>query len=162
MKLYAANYISPIETEGTFTDVYVEDVETRIINDGLFYIAFEMYYNRNNQRISLGIHVLPFQGRNDDSDGSPTTNRTAYAKLIASGEEFPLLEVLAANNGELPGTYEISNFGYPNAEDAAMYFGGGSIGNSRITILNPLAIGFVLDTILMKGEKVGVQFQFLE
>jgi len=162
MKLQSQNYISPILTEGTFVNVFIEDGKKEIIDNSLYYIEFLMYCVKDNVKVILDRCTLPFQGNNNDSEESPTTNRTAYAKEIATGEIVPLLAVLAANNMQLPATHVIEDIGYPNREDSLLYFDGGSIDDCNISLTNPLAQLFIKDAVVMKGEKIGVQFEFVE
>lgn len=75
MKLHAPIYTSPIPTEGTFTDVYVEEKNFLIQRDNrLFAIEFEMYYLKEGKKIIFPEPFrLEFRGNNTDPENS---NRT--------------------------------------------------------------------------------------
>lgn len=82
------------------------------------------------------------------------------AELEGSEERItvPLFAYLAENNGEMPEDYVMVDYGYPTYEKVMQYFEGGTLNNPEITISAPLAIGFLMNNLVMNGEAVGVQF----
>jgi len=74
----------------------------------------------------------------------------------------PLLQYLYAHEGVMPEVYEVTDWGFPSYEDVLQYFEGGDRSNLDISITNPFARGWLLNTLVMKNEKVGVQFQFVD
>jgi hypothetical protein len=71
MKLQAQTYISPILTEGTFENVFIEETKFEVKRkDKYFAITFEMYCFKNEQRVLLDTSVLAFLGMNNDEVNS--------------------------------------------------------------------------------------------
>lgn len=84
MKLFCANYESPLDNEGTFENVYIEEIEyNRGRKNEFFYVDFEMYHFKNGKRVRLGdIFRVAFTGSNDDMEsGLPTTNKTSVLRV---------------------------------------------------------------------------------
>jgi len=75
---------------------------------------------------------------------------------------IPMLEYLYANEGQFPEDYQIVDWGFPNYTDVLKYFEGGTLTDPELFINNPFARGWLLNNLYMKGEKVGVQFNFLD
>lgn len=154
MKFKATSYKSPYPTEGLFTDVYIEDVN--IIHNrrkNYLNVTFEMYYMLGDERIVLDSVDMGFMGVSGDA---VTSNQTAY--VSKDGVEEPLLQVLYANQGVLPEGYEIVEFGYPSYGDVKQYFTGGNFNTPEIDVENPIAIGFMYNKLMFKGEPVIHQF----
>ncbi|MBU2526244.1 MAG: hypothetical protein KKC03_06560 [Bacteroidetes bacterium] len=173
-------YVSPNPKQGTFRDVFVEEVQTlRRKNDLLYVVDFEMYYNRGNERVVLATMRRLFKGTNDDPNG---TNRVSMLRYPNSAfdpefvgdenttmEEFnlaatefietPLLAYLAANAGVMPAGAEITDIGYPSYEDLKDFFTGDGFEEEDIVLTNPIAQNWVLAQE-MNGEPLSVQFQF--
>jgi hypothetical protein len=63
-----------------------------------------------------------------------------------------------ANNGVMPQDYEMVDFGWPTYEKVMQYFEGGTLESPEITPSAPLAIGFLMNNLVMNGEAVGAQF----
>lgn len=84
MKLFAEIYPSPQDNEGTYQNVYIEDVSYQVKrNENLFSIDFEMYHFKNDKRVKLDEFKISFRGSNADlENGLPTTNKTAIIKLL--------------------------------------------------------------------------------
>jgi hypothetical protein len=170
MKLKAENYTSPLLNQGTFTDVFVEDTKvTHKRNDKYLALEFEMYYFKNEQRVSLAFSQLAFLGMEDDE---VSTNKTTlisipnpdYDAEVEDSQErltVGLFAYLEENNGVYPEDYNIVDYGYPTYEKALQYFEGGTFESPEIVITEPLAIGFILNTLVINGEVVGSQFSIV-
>jgi len=181
MKLHAANYVSPDPHQGTFTDVFIEEVATnRMKNKYLYKIDFEMFYFKDSQRVVLHRFHRVFQGNHGDL---VDTNRTMIMKYpnpdydpdyeFTEGDteevivqkatpEFSVsvLQYLAENNNQFPAGFEVVDYGYPNYQDLANFFSGDEFGNENILITNPLAELWFLNQKEL-GEAIGTQFQFV-
>lgn len=171
MKLFCANYTSPIETEGKFENVYFEDVSysRNRLNNSLI-IIFEMYYLKNDKRIVLSRLEMSFLGNEEDAISS---NKTLFVEIanpdydaLVEGSQEKLTVPLLGSDGNynfdvqtIP--FEIVDYGYPTCEKVLQYFEGGSLLNPEITVTDPLAMGFVLNTFFIKNEKLGLQFSFI-
>ena len=193
MKLHAPTYASPIDIEGTFTDVFIEDAIVSIQKSKKYLsVTFEMYYFKNQQKIVLDQRTLGFYGGSGDSETSkkaaivsiPNPITEPYEEQIPNPDydvenpeslEFitvtitpsqtinvALMQYLADNNGELPEVYEVVDFGYPDFNTALQFFSGGERGNLDIQIPNPFARLWLKDSLVMKNQKVGSQFDFLD
>lgn len=170
MKLQSQTYVSPKLEQGTFTNVYIEDVSmTHKRNDKYISIGFEMYFIKNGQRVVLDTKEIAFQGMEDDL---VSTNRTTTvsihnpdydAQVEGSLERniVPLFAYLAAHNGVMPADYLMVDYGYPTYEKVMQYFEGGTLESPEINITSPLAVGFLLGTLVMNGEVIGNQFTLL-
>lgn len=118
MKLHTATYKSPYPTQGTFENIYIEDVSYRINRiEKLLVIKFQMYYEVDSKRIVLDENQLSFKGSNSDlSQGLPNSNKTAYIKVYNPdyNPEIPqTIEVPNPNYDEnIPITIEIANPDY--------------------------------------------------
>lgn len=84
MKLFAEVYPSPMDSDGTYQNVYIEDVSYQVKrNDNLFSIDFEMYHFKNNKKVKIDEFKISFRGSNTDlENGLPTTNKTAIIRLL--------------------------------------------------------------------------------
>jgi len=184
MQLYTPTYHSPSPTEGTFTEVFIEEVsfERKRIDKHLT-IRFEMYYFRGEEKIVISNSHISFVGMNADS---ANTNRTTilsipnvdydaqvaaidveaedYEALVAAVPtrvNVPMLEYLSTHEGVLPEGYEVVDWGFPSYEDVLQYFEGGSLAEPELFVTQPFARQWFLNNIYMKGEKVGTQFTFI-
>jgi len=231
MKLKATNYVSPIPTEGTFAEVFIEETDVLIRkNKKYMSITFEMYYFRNGERIVLDERNIAFYGMQGDKETSnklavisvpnedyefqvanvpikvevnnpeydprefinefnpdynqddpesqlmipvlnPTYNNvqfilidnpsyTAQVAAIPQRVTVPFLQYLYTHEGQLPAEYEVVEWGYPNYQDSLQYFEGGDKSKLEIDIVNPFAREWLRNTLIMKNEKIGVQFNF--
>lgn len=204
MKLKCSTYNSPIDSEGIFNEVYIEDTSYSIdrINK-MFIIKFEMYYIKNSKRIVLEEGQISFRGSNQDLiDKLPTTNRTTilsipnenYDVLVAAIPleiEIPnpedssstitvpnpnydsevaaiptrvnvnMVKYIYAHQGEMPPEYTVVDWGYATQEDALKYFTGGDLTNPELFFINQFAKDWFKNNVQMKGENVGVQFEFM-
>lgn len=171
MKLFCQNYVSPLETEGKFENVYFEDVSyTRNRLSNSLIIIFEMYFIKNNKRIVLQRLEKSFVGNEGDE---MSTNRTLFVEIAnpdynveIEGSQEKLTVPLFGSDGNysfdvqtIP--FEIVDFGYPTCEKVLQYFEGGTLENPEITVTNPLAQGFVLNEFKRENEPLGVQFNFI-
>lgn len=167
MKLNAQTYVSPKLEQGTFTNVTIEDVcLTHKRHDNYIAIGFEMSYIKNDKKVILDTVEMGFLGMENDvvSPNRTTTMSIPNPDYDAQLEDskpritVPLFAYLAANNGVMPQDYEMVDFGWPTYEKVMQYFEGGTLNNPEITISAPLAIGFLMNNLVMNGEAVGVQF----
>jgi hypothetical protein len=172
MKLFTETYNSPLEGQGAFSKVFIEETQiTHKRQENYFSVTFEMYVIGNDKRIILATNTLAFQGMNFEANNS---NRTALAKIkntevlpeeIGSEKEFinvPLLELLSKNKGKLPKGATISDFGHPTFEDALNYFDGGTLEAPELTIENEFAKQWIINTLIMNGQNlVSQNFEFI-
>lgn len=170
MKLHAAIYTSPLLNQGTFTNVTIEDVcLIHKKNEKYISIAFEMSYLKNNQKVVLDNVTLGFLGmENDQVSSNKTTtfsvpNPDYDSQLEGSQERItvPLFAYLMDNKGVMPTDYVMVDYGYPNYEKVMQYFEGGTLESPEINITEPLAIGFLMNNLIMNGEAVGNQFKIV-
>lgn len=100
MKLFAQIYPSPLDVEGTYNNVYIEDIGYEVKrNDNFFAIDFEMYHIKNGKRVKLDNARITFKGSNEEMDlGLPTTNKTAT--LLVTNPDY---------NPDIPSMLEIAN-----------------------------------------------------
>ncbi len=63
---------------------------------------------------------------------------------------------------QFPEGYEITDYGYPNYEDVVTYLEGGTVHDPELFISNPIALGFLLNKVVINKEPIGVQFRLLE
>lgn len=163
MKLQAQNYKSPILTEGNFQNVFIEETSIQIKRqENYLRIDFQMYYLVNSEKVLLAKHYLAFQGMNDSGY---STNRKATFKFnedLDEQEPRGLIEYITENEGVYPENYQMIDWGYPSFEDALNYLSGGSFENPEIQPVNDFVKAWILNTVIMKGEFIGNQFQFVE
>ena len=163
MKLKAPIYNSLILTEGKFENVFIEDTAITLKRkDSYLKIDFDMYIEKINQIIPLDTSSIVFQGMNSDSN---STNRKATFLFLddAEGQEpRPLIPYLNENGGNYPENYFMVAWGFPSYEDALLYLNGGSFQSPEITPVNEFVKQWILNTVVMKGEYIGKQFQFVE
>lgn len=94
-----------------------------------------------------------------------TIDNPNYDSQLASIKRdihIPLLEYLYSHEGNFPEVYDIVQWGYPNFQDALQYFDGGDRTNPEITISNPFAREWMKNNVVMKGETLGTQFNFVD
>ncbi|WP_268846465.1 hypothetical protein [Flavobacterium aestivum] len=160
MKLIAQNYVSPIITEGTFQNVFIEETSIQLKRkDSRLRIDFDMYYIKNGCPIVLASSYIAFQGMNDDPN---STNRKATFKFNNSEEVHGLIEYVAQNGGQYPTDYIMVDWGCASYEDALTYLFGGSFQNPELHPVNDFVRAWILNTVVMKSEYIGNQFQFVE
>ena len=163
MKLTAAIYNSPILTEGKFENVFIEEMTITLKRkDSYLRIDFDMYIEKDNQLIFLDKSSIAFQGMNSDSN---STNRKATFKFLDDPEQQEprgLIDYIMANQGNYPENFKMVDWGFPSYEDALLYLNGGSFQSPEITPVNEFVKDWILNTVVMKGEYIGKQFQFVE
>lgn len=156
--------------QGTFENVTIEDVcLTHKRSEKYIAITFEMSYLKNNQKVVLDTVTMGFQGmENEELSSNRTTTFSIpnpdYDTLIEGSQEritVPLFDYLTANNGVMPIDYVIIDYGYPTYEKVMQYFEGGKLLDPEIRITDPLAVGFLLNNLIMNGEAVGNQFKMV-
>lgn len=163
MKLTAQIYNSPIITEGKFENVSIEETAITLKRqDSYLRIDFDMYIEKEGQIIVLDKSSIAFQGMNNDEN---STNRKSTFKFLNDPEEQEprgLIAYLAENSGNYPENFRMIDWGFPSYEDALLYLNGGSFQNPEIQPVNEFVKAWILNTVVMKGEFIGVQFQFVE
>lgn len=163
MKLTSQVYNSPILTEGKFENVSIEETAITLKRkDSYLKIDFDMYVVREGQIVVLDKSTIAFQGMNDDE---VSTNRKSTFKFLNDSEaQEPrgLMDYIMANQGNYPKDYKMVDWGYPSYEDALLYLNGGSFQSPEITPVNEFVKQWILNTVVMKGEFIGKQFQFVE
>lgn len=163
MKLQAINYTSPIETEGQFTNVFIEETSVQLKRqENYLKIDFEMYYMRNEKKVILAQNFIAFQGMDNDP---VNTNRKATFKFNSDTEEQEprgLIDYLMANAGEYPTNFKMIDWGYPTYEQALNFLTGGNFDNPEVQPINDFVRSWILNTVIMKNEAIGAQFQFVE
>lgn len=167
MELRAQNYVSPLASQGNFTDIKIIDSRlTHRRDDKYLEIEFEMSYVKNDIKQVLAKKSMGFQGMENDE---VSTNRTTtmsipnpdYDAGIEGSQQrmiVPLFDYLTANANVMPLDYTIVDYGYPTYEKVMMYFTGGTLDAPEIFITDPLAIGFLLNNLIINGEVVKTQF----
>lgn len=126
MKLKALTYNSPVDTEGTYENVYIEDVSFEIKrNENFFAIDFEMYHIKNDKRVKLDSARIAFKGNNTELEqGLPTTNRTAVLKVFNPDYDPNIPQFLTVDNPEhdpnIPATIEVANPDYDETIEGSL------------------------------------------
>ena len=163
MKLTSQIYNSPILTEGKFENVSIEETAITLKRkDSYLRIDFDMYVEKEGEIILLDKSNIAFQGM---YDSEVSTNKTATFKFNDDTEEQEprgLIAYLAENNGNYPQDYYMVDWGYPSYEDALTYLSGGSFQSPELHPINDFVRAWILNTVIMKGEFIGKQFQFVE
>ncbi|KIQ22643.1 hypothetical protein RT99_05915 [Flavobacterium sp. MEB061] len=160
MKLNTTLYVSPIVTEGKFDDVYIEDTSFELNRkDSILRINFEMFYFRDGKRTVISTASLGFQGMNDDVN---STNEKTLFKFNDSEDTHGLIQYFLDNNGMYPENSEIVNWGFPSFEDALTYLNGGSFQNPELHPVNDFVKDWIRNSVIMKSEAIGNQFEFVE
>jgi hypothetical protein len=171
MKLTTQKYESPLENQGSFDNVIIQDVAiTHRRLDKFLSIRFEMSCIKNNKKVIICIKEMMFIGMEDDIVSSNQTTLMSipnpdYDSQLEGSEEritVPMFGYLESNNGVMPSDFTIVDYGYPTYEKVMGYFNGGTLDNPEITITEPLAIGFILNKLIMNEEPVGNQFTITE
>lgn len=163
MKLTSQIYNSPILTEGKFENVSIEETAITLKRqDSYLRIDFNMYIEKEGKLIVLDSSSIAFQGMNEDEN---STNRRATFKFLNDTEEQeprPLIPYLNENGGNYPENYFMVDWGFPSYEDVLLYLNGGSFQSPEITPVNEFVKDWILNTVVMKDEFIGKQFQFVE
>lgn len=92
----------------------------------------------------------------------PNPDYDRLIDLIPLRIDIPLLQYLVESNGVLPEDYKVLEWGYPNYEDVLQYFEGGTFTNPELIISNPFAREWLKNNLMIKGDKIGEQFEFVE
>lgn len=167
MKLKSLNYVSPLLNQGTFENVTIKDVSlTHKRLEKYVSIGFEMSYIKNGQKVVLDTKEMGFIGMEKDEVSSNRTTTFSipnpdYNPQTEGSKEritVPLFDYLMQHQGVMPSDYVMVDYGYPTYEKVMQYFEGGTLESPEITISEPLAIGFLMNNLIMNGEAVGVQF----
>lgn len=162
MKLIAQNYISPDNIGWQLKNVMIKDKGFEIQGDNKYFrIDFEMYL-KDNQEVILVTSSLAFQGM--DSSENNTTRKATFKFIDDTEEQDPrgLIKWLIDNNGDYPTNYKMIDWGYPSYEQALSFLTGGTLDNPEINPINNFVEDWLKNTLVMKGEFIGKQFEFEE
>lgn len=161
MKLIAPNYISPNSKEGSFTNLAIEETSFQLQRQQKYFrIDFAMYL-QDKPEVVLETTYLAFQGMDTDEHNS---NRKATFKFnddIEEQEPRGLIQFLH-ENGKYPTNYAMVDWGYPTYEQTLNFLTGGSFASPEINPANDFVKNWILNTVIMKNEAIGVQFKFVE
>lgn len=161
MKLTAPIFISPILTEGTFTNVAIEETSFEIKRKQSYLrIDFSMYL-QDKPEVVLETAYLAFHGMDADIVSS---NRKATFKFNDdSKEQEPrgLIQYITENQA-YPTNHTMIDWGNPTFEQALNYLTGGTFASPEINPANQFVKDWILNTIIMKSELIGKQFKFVE
>ena len=160
MKLIASNYTSPILTEGTFENVAIEDTSFELKrNDSYLRIEFKTYL-QDTPEVILVTSSLAFQGM--DAHPNNTTRKATFKFIDDTEEQEPrgLIKWLIDNKGVYPTNYKMIDWGYPSYEQALIFLTGGTLDNPEINPINKFVEDWIKNTLVMKSEFVGKQFEF--
>jgi hypothetical protein len=161
MKLQAQTYVSPNPKEGTFNNVIIEDTAFKIIrNQSYFKINFEMYL-QDKPEVVLETAFLAFQGMDADEINS---NRKATFKFNDDTEEQEPIGLIqwVTENQAYPTNFTMVDWGYPTYQQALNYLTGGTFASPEIHPVDEFVKNWILNSVQMKGELIGVQFQFVD
>ena len=163
MKLTAQIYNSPILTEGKFENVSIEETAITLKRkDSYLRIDFDMYVEKEGEIILLDKSNIAFQGMNSDEN---STNRKSTFKFLSDSEEQEprgLIDYIMEHQGNYPENFKMVDWGYPSYEDALTYLSEGSFQSPELHPINEFVRAWILNTVIMKGEFIGKQFQFVE
>ena len=160
------NYTNPNFPKWNLDGVTSQDTESVLKRQSKYRsITFSMIDTEGNCIYST---TLGF-----DENSSKSSKVAIDNPDYVEGSELPerievhLMQYLADNNYQLQPNDVITNCGYPSYEEVHNYFEGSDFGNEEINvrttlppILRKLAEDFILNTLVINGEKVGVQFKF--
>lgn len=161
MKLIAPILISPILTEGTFTNVAIEETSFQIERKQSYLrIDFSMYLE-DKPEVVLETAFLAFHGMDAEKVNS---NRKATFKFNDdSDEQEPrgLMQYIGENQA-YPTDFTMVDWGFPTYEAALNYLTGGTFESPEINPANQFVKDWILNSIVMKGELIGKQFKFID
>lgn len=161
MKLIAPIFISPILTEGTFTNVAIIDCKYELAREEKYFrIDFKMYLE-DKPEVVLETAYLAFHGMDADSLNS---NRKATFKFNDDPlEQKPrgFIDWTTKNNA-YPTNYTMIDWGFPTYEAALNYLTGGTFESPEINPANQFVKDWIINTIIMKTQLIGVQFKFVD
>lgn len=161
MKLIAQTYNSPNPKEGTFSNVVIEEISFQIQRkESYFKIDFSMYL-QEQPNIVLETAYLAFQGMDADEINS---NRKATFKFnddTAEQEPRGFIQWITENQS-YPTNYTMIDWGYPTYEQVLNFLTGGTFASPEINPANEFVKNWILNTVIMKNELIGAQFQFVE
>lgn len=161
MKLIAPIFISPILTEGTFTNVAIKSTKHELSSDESYLkIDFKMYLE-DKPDVVLETAYLAFHGMDADEVNS---NRKATFKFNNDTEEQEprgLIQFIEENQA-YPTDYTMLDWGFPTYEAALNYLTGGTFDSPEINPANQFVKEWILNSVVMKGELIGTQFRFVE
>lgn len=126
-----------------------------------------MSYFKNNQKVVLDTVAMGFLGMENDL---VSTNKTTLVSIDnpdydaqnpESKEKIIVALFDSLGNFTFDVTtipFEVVDFGYPTYEKVMQYFSGGTLESPEINLTSPLAVGFLMNNLIMNGEAVGNQF----
>jgi len=164
MKLQAITYNSPNPTQGTFQNVFIEEIGYQVKRKDLYLrIEFSMYYLNNEVEIPLCENAfLAFQGL--ESDPNSTNVRATFLFNNDDENEEPkgLIDYLENNNGAYPTDYKMINWGRPSFDQVVHFLKGGNLNDMEIQPSNAFVKEWIKHNLIMNGDYVGKQgFEFI-
>lgn len=160
MKLIAPIYNSPNPTEGTFSNVVIEETSFQIQRkENYLKIDFQMYLRDKPEVVLVNQLSLAFQGMNADLVSS--NRKATFCFNTDPTVIFGLIDYLQANSGAFPTNYTMVDWGFPSYEDALNYLTGGTFASPEINPVNQFVKDWIKNTVIMKGELIGKQFEFV-
>lgn len=159
MKLKAINYVSPVETQGIFEEVFVEDAWFKLDRTkNYFQVFFHMYIMKNEKKIVLAESLYDFFGMNN----SENSNKPVLVEMNDNqGVFINLFKPDGSYNIDVKKAFTIVDYGYPSFEDMKNYINNGSIDSPELIIENDFAKEFILNKIFINGEFLKTQFNFI-
>lgn len=164
MKLVLKNatYTNPNFPKWKLEGVTIQDTESILKRQSKYRaITFSMLDNEGN---SLSSTTLGFDEH---------SSKSSKVEIDNPDSELPermvvhLMQYLGDNGYQLQPNDIITNYGYPSYDEVHNYFEGSDFGNEEINIrdalppvLIKLAQDFILNTLIINGEKVVNQFKF--
>lgn len=160
MKLIAPIYTSPDNIGWQVNNVIIEETAFQIERkQNYFRIDFAMYL-QDKPEVVLETAFLAFQGMENDEINS---NRKATFKFNDDTEEQEPRGLIqwVTENQAYPTNFTMVDWGYPTYEAALQYLTGGTFASPEINPADEFVKNWILNAIQMKGELIGVQFQFV-
>lgn len=166
-------YKSPQRNQGIFNDAYIEDIGiVHKRKENYLSVTFAIMYMQDGKEIMLSKAPMVFTNDhtelalvkipNADYDESyafdENTPQEDYDKYAIPFFIEPLMPALVKYNGVLPDDSTITEYGYPTYDVVKTFFDGGSTDDPELTVSNPIAIGFLLNKLIINGEPAGLQF----
>jgi hypothetical protein len=167
MKLICENYVSPNAKQGTFKNVQIIDsCLTHKRDEKYLAITFEMAYFHNGIKQILATETMGFLGMEADEINSNRTTTISIPNpefdvdVEGSQERIKVgfFDYLQKNAGVIPADYFVVDYGFPTYEKVMAYFSGGTLEAPEVFITEALAIGFLMNNLVVNGEVVGTQF----
>lgn len=166
MKLILKNssYNNPNFPKWNLEGVTIQDTESVLKRQSKYRaITFSMLDENNMELYSTKLGFDEYSSKPSKVEIDDTDSEFSKRMVVH------LMQYLEDNSYQLQPNDVIVEYGYPSYEEVHNYFDGSDFGNEEINIkatlppvLKQLAQDFILNTLVINGEKVGVQFKFEE